>query len=433
MNTIQERFKQHPIHGELLTLLEEIRQTKLPVFADGDTEVESEEYRTARSGFARFRRVVAYIAKSLRRSDAELWTVNSLAVAHGAVERLKAGLVNFEATSNVDVLQDAADVALDQWRSAAIPQIQTNAKAATQVLEDFRTEAAFAIRSLEETDLAIRRKEAEILSSSESFAEGIARMSVEIEAFKAQFEAQKTRVDDLVTAQQEAFNSAQTERSNLFTRESQARNSTFEQWTKDADNRVEGLMHITNEKAKEHLEEMDEHKARAKEILGIVAASGVSGHYQKTAWREWVSAEALRVLALICFGIMGFVIYHVVDSVKTPDFRWEMALFRVGVGLAFLVPAYYCGRESAKHREAEKRNRRLQIELATIEPYLEKLHDDPTMREILKEKANSYFMGQTLKEPNDDVDATLASKDLKKFEERVMDLLKAALSAAVKR
>ena len=125
---------------------------------------------------------------------------------------------------------------------------------------------------------------------------------------------------------------------------------------------------------------------------------------------------------------MGVLIYHVVESLKQPEFRWEMGLFRVGVGLALLVPAYYCARESAKHREAEKRNRRLQIELATIEPYLEKLNDDPAMRQILKEKANSYFMGQLQKEPVDHVDSESESKESKRREDQLMELLKAFLS-----
>jgi hypothetical protein len=54
------------------------------------------------------------------------------------------------------------------------------------------------------------------------------------------------------------------------------------------------------------------------------------------------------------------------------------------------------------------------------------------MREILKKKADSYFMGQLHNEPNDDVEGTLATKELRRREDQVMDLLK-TIATAVKR
>ena len=355
-----------------------------------------------------------------------------MSVAQTAVNQLMAGLDQFNATRGIGHLESAADTALDQFRGAFIPRLKLKSKEAAESFTKFCEKAEDAVRSLEEQDRAIKDKEVEITKAHEAFTTQIAELGTQIEAFKTQFEAQKSRVDDLVTTQSQAFQTSQTERVTLFTQESDHCKLSLQEWTKGADEKRDALLKATQTSADEHLAEMEKHKARAKEILGIVAASGVSGHYKNTATRELISAETLRVFALICFGVMGYVIYHVVESLTTPNFRWEMGLFRVGVGLALLVPAYYCAKESAKHREAEKRNRRLQIELATIEPYLEKLNDDPAMREILKRKADSYFMGQLQNEPNDDVDGALAAKEIRRREDQVMELLK-AIAAGVKR
>jgi hypothetical protein len=432
MKEFRDRYINHPLQTSLNELWNALGHVKLPKYSAGEASEDLETLRTRRNAYARFLRVSSFVAQTIDHTDASIWTPNAMSAAQNAVNQLKSGLDQFKSTRAIGQLETAADAALDVFRSAFIPRLQINSKEAADSFSKFCEKAEGAVRSLEEQDKAIKEKEIEITKVHESFAKQIAELSAQIEAFKTQFEAQKTRVDDLVTTQQQAFQAGQTERSNLFAQETENRKTTLDLWTKNADEKLVAILNKTQLSADEHLAEMEKHKARAKEILGIVAASGVSGYYKKTATREWISAEILRVFALACFGVMGYLIYHVVDALKTPDFRWEMGLFRVGVGLALLVPAYYCAKESAKHRESEKRNRRLQIELATIEPYLEKLNDDPGMREILKKKADSYFMGQLQKEPNDDVEGALATKELRRREDQVMEILK-AFAAAVRK
>jgi hypothetical protein len=432
MKAYRERFKQHPLQASLNDLWSAIEKVSLPKYSEGEVAEDIETLRTRRDAFARFLRVSSFICQTIDHADGTIWTPSAMGAAQTVVNQLKTGLDQFNATRAISHLETAADTALDQFRGAFIPRLNITSKKAADAFGKFCEKAEETIRSLEAQDRAIKDKEVEITKAHKDFATRIAELGAQIEAFKTQFEAQKARVDDLVTTQSQAFQTSQTERTTLFTQETDARKLSFNEWTISADEKLATLLKATQLTADKHLGEMDKHKARAKEILGIVAASGVSGHYKNTATRELISAEALRVLALACFGVMAYVIYHVVESLSTPAFRWEMGLFRVGVGLALLVPAYYCAKESAKHREAEKRNRRLQIELATIEPYLEKLNDDPAMREILKKKADSYFMGQLQNEPNDDVENSLATKELRRREDQVMDLLK-AIVAAVKR
>jgi hypothetical protein len=63
---------------------------------------------------------------------------------------------------------------------------------------------------------------------------------------------------------------------------------------------------------------------------------------------------------------------------------------------------------------------------------LEKLDNPAEMKAILKEKANSYFMGQVPREPDDEVDGRLAAKEWKRREELMLVTVKAAGSAAKK-
>lgn len=443
MNAYQERFKQHPLQGSLDALQAAIERVRLAnQSVEGGTEpVESNEVQ--RAAFARMFRIATFISNSVTRCDASIWTPVAMTEAQTAVTGLTAAIEQFEANKSVAHFETAGDTALDQFRKASISRFSTTAKDAEDAFFKFCERAEAGIGSIEGVSRSIKEKEQEIIAARDKFQTQIAELGAQIESFKTQLEAQKIRVDELVTSQSQAFQTAQTERAaaalqeaetrkTIYTQESEIRKTTFDQWAKDSDEKFEKLLTDSKSNAAVNLAKMNEHLDRAKEILGIVAASVVGGHYKETAERDFKSANIYRRLALAFFVIMAGMIAYVVLSVNGNGFSWEMGLFRVGVGMALLIPAYYCAKESSKHREAERRNRRLQIELATIEPYLEKLDSPDEMKAILKEKANSYFMGQVPREPDDDVDSRLAAKEWKRREELILETLKAAGSVAKK-
>ena len=84
--------------------------------------------------------------------------------------------------------------------------------------------------------------------------------------------------------------------------------------------------------------------------------------------------------------------YSFYESLKHPDMNWLVFLFRLGTAIVILIPAVYLAQESAKHRERERQNRRIQIELATIDSYLVALPE--SKRNELKEKLTEKFFGR---------------------------------------
>ena len=439
MNTFKERFEQHPLQAALQGLWTTIREIKIPKVSLSD-DAATQNNHLKRAAFARLIRVAVFITNSIKKSDYTIWSLNSLNEARTSVDTITAALHEFKSSQSVDGFEAAGDTSLDQFRKSFLSKFSTNLIFSLDGLTSFSEVAESSIRSAEELDRNIKAKEEEITVARDAFAKAIADLGAQIQSFNAQFEAQKTRIDEMVTTQQQSFQAGQTERTTSFSQETEGRKSANEQafvvrsaafdvWLVSANEKLDTILKATQDAASANLVEMENHQARAKEILGIVASSGVSGYYAKTATRELWSAEVLRGLALCCFVAMGLLIYHVVESLKGPDFRWEMGLFRVGVGLALSIPAFYCAKESGKHREAEKRNRRLQIELATIEPYLEKLHNPTEMQKILTEKANSYFMGHLPNEPNDDKDGDKVAKEARRYEDRFFDLMKTFLAS----
>ncbi|MDF0535853.1 hypothetical protein PY479_16410, partial [Shewanella sp. A32] len=55
------------------------------------------------------------------------------------------------------------------------------------------------------------------------------------------------------------------------------------------------------------------------------------------------------------------------------------------------IPAAYAAKESSKHRELENHNRRAELELASLDPYLEKLPKET--KDKVKEELTVKFFG----------------------------------------
>ena len=432
MNAYIERFNKHQLQGALVALQEAMERVKLTVQSSDAESSSSEPSDIQRAAFVRLFRVATFLTKAVSQIDAFVWTPNALGSANAAISALTSAIEQFEANGTTAHYESAGDAALDQFRKASISRITSSSKDAEASFVRFCERAEAAIGSIEDLKVAIGEKEKEIANDRDMFHAQIVDLGSQLEAFKAQFEAQKARVDELVTSQSQAFQNSQSERTATFSQEATNRSAAFQQWRAEAEENIEKVLSGAQNAAAKTLEKMTEHLERASEILGIVAASGVSGHYKETAERDFRSANIYRRWAFVFFVIMAGVITYVVTTIRSEGFRWEMGLFRVGVGMALLIPAYYCAKESTKHREAEKRNRRLQIELATLEPYLEKIGDPMEMKAIIKEKANSYFMGQVPREPDDDVESRITGKEWKRREEQFMEMVK-TLGASLKR
>ena len=72
-------------------------------------------------------------------------------------------------------------------------------------------------------------------------------------------------------------------------------------------------------------------------------------------------------------------------------FDWKLSLFRIGAALVLAIPATYAASESSKHRVAEYRNRQAELELASIDPFLEKMPDE--IKNDLKAKLTDRLFG----------------------------------------
>lgn len=133
----------------------------------------------------------------------------------------------------------------------------------------------------------------------------------------------------------------------------------------------------------------------AAKVFGVVVNTLQAGAYSSYANEEKKTANLLRwsAIALMILGVAILVvpeIAKIIEDSKGYVLDWHMTLGRIPFSIILFVPAFYLARESNKHRNTEVLNRRRELILSTIDPYLALLPDDKA-QQIKLEIAKGIF------------------------------------------
>lgn len=299
-----------------------------------------------------------------------------------------------------------------------------------EIVGNFRKSAGQYIRYLEEDYLKLKNQLEELRTKNQELSTDI--------------NAQKSRLDNAISQFQQQFSAATEKRSEQFIEAENKRDNQYKQTISNIENTLKetlkeaennfktyldsnkSLVDTKLEEFKSYLEEItiksisvidkfktdstsqleelntnanillkviEEKKEDALNLVQIIGNIGVTGNFQKIANAEKETADKLRNLALLLMVIMVLIIGFTVFSNTTNGFDWKMSLFRLSAALVLAIPATYAATESSKHRNAEYRNRQAELELASIDPFLEKMPE--ATKNDLKAKLTEKFFGNS--------------------------------------
>ncbi|KMY54940.1 hypothetical protein AC623_14185 [Bacillus sp. FJAT-27231] len=231
-------------------------------------------------------------------------------------------------------------------------------------------------------------------------------------------ESQKTRIDSIVNEFQSQFLQGQTQRTedfNIFLKKAEedfkgvynANTDTFDQLVSTQqvsfDSLNEGFQQQVDTQQKSFDSLIDELKAKfqseldhihkmnkeAEKIVGIISMKGLAHGYQKIANDEgkkafwWNFGSIGSMIAVIVFGVF-FLLMH------EGSFDWTTLVSRIvltGIGLTLFT---YCAKQATNHRNEERRNRKIELELASLDPYIKDL-DTNKQKEVKENLVEKYF------------------------------------------
>ncbi len=405
MSYFEDRFKSHAIHTTLEQCVEAIKLHELKDL--------NEEQVIA---INRCEHVVKFAKTMLNRCDADLVAPATLDQLNNASTQVRNHWNQFVSNLNWNILTAPCDSLLIQV-SQLSSKLRPIPKSYDDLLTSLRDNTAAMLRQIRK---AKQQQDGEL----EDFQSRLEDFAQKLETREAELEKQKTRIDALTTQQQETFSTAQETRNKEFSAFVSERETIFEDNQAEHASKFEAQHDQQTKAGQEQIDKLQAHCDHAKEIIGIIGNIGVTGNYQRIADQEMKAANTFRWIAVGCFGAMLVAVIVVLFGSFKADFcDWSMALFRVLTAAIFAAPGIYCAMESSKHRKKEQQNRKLELELATISPFLEKLGDPDKSKVILEKLAPEYF-GKQLGDDNGVQFTNIDSKSIEAALKPILELVK---------
>ena len=132
----------------------------------------------------------------------------------------------------------------------------------------------------------------------------------------------------------------------------------------------------------------------ATKLVNVIGNVGVTGNYQNIANHHKDTANTWRLIAIGFMCLLSFLLIFSIWKVGDPAYDWHKAIIRIVAAAILIYPATYAARESSKHRKLENFNRKAELELAAINPFIEIL-DEAKKQQIKEKLVDKYFGNHT--------------------------------------
>lgn len=416
-----QRLEAHPVNADVKAF--DVLLAELDEVAAKSPQVISQ--------VSRLQQINRLLLQRLQSVDPVLVPLAVLNNLQSYVQQQRNEVNHYRANQNVGHLHNAnshADVVLTQLGAMIYPAAPSDIEGVRDAVASFRKSAGQYLRYVEDEHSSLKAKMKNLSDQLQQATTDVnsqkSRLDTAISQFQQQFsQAEDTRREQFVKAESgreekftfamkdkdEEFRSAEEVRSGEFVGALDERRAAFDQFLEKSRN-DSGEQRVQIEKdASSLLDQLIQKKSRAEALVHVIANTGMVGGYQRVANEERLVARLWEGLAVISMGgLVGFAVYAFFSTLHD-DFKWGVFLARAFVALTFGILAGYAARQAEKHHQVERRSRRVELELASIGPFLSELPEGE--RNEVKKRLAARLFGNTEDtgnapkhlEPNDEV------------------------------
>jgi len=243
-------------------------------------------------------------------------------------------------------------------------------------------------------------------TADERMAEIVAESQTKIAELRAEIDKEKARLDDAIAQHQKTFADAQERRLQEFSDSQEKRETAFAERTgnliAETGTRLENLV----ARAQGTVNELDDHEARAAQIVGVAAASKVAGGYLEEAEEQKRQADRWRYGALAFVAMLiGYAVFLalVAPPAANPSVAEWLRYLATKASLGGLIgaPFFYARGQSARHRGREEQAKRLALELTSFRPFLSELPEQQRSNEIVAATPRYFPGAESSPSPNE--------------------------------
>jgi hypothetical protein len=244
-----------------------------------------------------------------------------------------------------------------------------------EIVDGLRTQSHDAVKALTKEKETLEQKIASLVADITTQEAKVSELALAVEAHKKEIVAVKAEVQGEYATTETALRAE-------FATAILKMKGEYEEFSKK-----------TKTAAEAHLTELNSKEEQAKKILELIGSDAIAGNYRNTAVKESEAADRWRIGTIAFFGIgvlvaltaFGMHFFHP----ATLDNFWAFAM-RFVTAIAIATPAFYTARESARHRTNADRARQRDIELASLNPFIELLSQEQK-DEIRMKLVERYF------------------------------------------
>ncbi len=379
------QFKSHPFNGVWKNITNLLRSD----------DFEKNNSKEAMIDIARLNKVAAYIDSVLENTDPELFSIHLLNAFNSHATNLFNELNAFNGNQNIAHLTNANNH-MDQllmFIGQTPFSLQGQQKGAI-------TRAATAYAETVDKYIEKLKKTVDEYSTTldEKLNTVIAGINEKSVAHEEKLNSNKQQLDELLNglkSVKQTIESQTAEFNTQFQSSENTRADKFDSVVTKLQDKADSTFEKLVVKSGLTITALDKLQENAAKIYGVVTNTIQAGAYSSYANEEKKHANRYRIYSLI-FMLLGvaFLIapefYKIIQDISTYQLDWKNVLGRAWFSVVLFIPAFYLAKESNKHRNNEVINRRRELILSTIDPYLALLNEGKA-EEIKVEIAKGIF------------------------------------------
>ena len=376
MSQWDDAFNKHAVHSTLANIRDLTESPKLPI--DNQQALELIE---------KIKVAATYTEVSLQNALKPLVSANTLNQCNKLLTNILNHLNEFSANQNVANLQNTSnhiDSLMGLVLGLPIPHQHLEQDTYNILLQDYK-------KLVESAYLQLENHSESLEEQFNTLTERGNEQSLRLDQLKGSIEEQKQKIEAQIQDFSGRFSKLQKDREDqLESILDEYRDQFSALIDKHIDLHKKALAKLSEESDKV-IEDLKDKQESASNLVQIIGNIGITGNYQKIANEEKQQADKWRNIALGFMVTMVVIIAGIIFHATSNNIDWIAMLFRLAAALVLSIPAGYAARESSRHRNNENHNRRAELELASLDPFLEKLPED--QRNEIKKNLTERFFG----------------------------------------
>lgn len=337
-----EIFESHPIH---------IKLKSITILLTSLEEQDFEDFESAEN-IQRLVQIVSRISIVLKKVDPILVHPGILDNLNAILTIIEGALNSFKSTNEIAHINNANDNATEllvPLSNIIVPKDKLDIKAMHDSVLKYRKSVGHHMRRINEETTKLEVKIEELNQTGDQI--------------RATVESQKSRLDESIAGFQKQFSVTEEERRKKF--------SEYElNWNKEYNEYMNSKKEEFKNAYQNVLKQLDEQTKKVEKLVGAISLRGHSAGFKQVANEERRAKRLFQFGAVLSLLILIVVAYLIFKIAIEPKFVWYAFTGKMFLTTAVGILAAYLARQAEKHEEAERKNRKMELELASIETYL---------------------------------------------------------------